>query len=90
MSEQLVPMGDRLIVLADGVKDTTDGGLVIAPSAQDKPTTGTVEAVGEGVVGVGVGDRVAYAAWSGTEYLAGGRTWFVLRQSEIVGKLIDV
>ena len=104
MSEQLVPMGDRLVVVADEIKDTTDGGLVIAPSAQDKPTTGTVEAVGDEVTRVEpedrerpyalwptryrVGDRVVYAAWSGTEYLAGGRTWLILRESEIVGKLV--
>lgn len=87
-SEVLVPMGDRLVVVSDGVKETTEGGIIVAPQAQDRPTTGTVEAVGGDVEVLAPGDRVCYAAWSGTEYLAGGRTYLILRESEIVGKLV--
>ena len=84
----MVPMGDRLVVVSDGVKEVSEGGIVMAPVAQDRPTTGVVESCGEGVCGLKAGDRVCYAAWSGTEYLAGGRTYLVLRESEIVGRLV--
>lgn len=82
--ERWEPLADRLVVVADEVREQTDGGIIVAPQAQDRPTTGVVESCGDGVTRVKVGDRVCYAAWSGTEYLAGGRTYLILRESEIV------
>jgi co-chaperonin GroES (HSP10) len=40
------PLGDRIRIKADSVKTVTDSGLNIPTSAQDKPVTGVVMAIG--------------------------------------------
>ena len=44
----LKPLGDRVIVKRDEAETKTASGLYIASSAQEKPQTGIVLAVGEG------------------------------------------
>lgn len=44
----LKPLGDRVVLKAEQAEEKTVGGIVLANNAKDKPTTGTVVAVGEG------------------------------------------
>ena len=76
---------DRVLVQVDGAVEQTAAGIVLAPQAQDRPTTGTIVGVGEAVTDLSVGQRVCYAAWSGTVYAVDGLEYFVLRQGEIIG-----
>jgi len=42
------PLGDRLLVEVLKAKDKTKGGIVLPDTAKEKPTEGTVVAVGPG------------------------------------------
>ncbi len=80
------------MVLADAVKEATDSGIALAPSAQDRPCVGTITHVGSDCDGwedvpLAVGDRVLYASWAGIEYVHEGQRWLVLAESDIVGVL---
>ncbi len=44
----LQPLGDKVVVARDESEDVTAGGIVLPDSAQDKPSRGTIVAVGTG------------------------------------------
>ena len=88
----LKPLGDRVIIKQDEAEETTAGGLILAQTAQEKPQTGIVLAVGEGrldkdgkliPVPVKVGDRVIYGKYGGTEISVGGEDVLIVRADDL-------
>ncbi|HEY9724357.1 MAG TPA: co-chaperone GroES [Oscillatoriaceae cyanobacterium] len=87
------PLGDRVVVKV--VKEEkTAGGLVLPDTAQEKPQTGEVVAVGPGKVqdngqrqpmDVAVGEKVLFAKYSGTEVKLDGETYLLLAEKDILG-----
>ncbi len=60
MTNKIQPMEDYVVVQAEEAKTTTTSGLYIPDSAQEKPKTAKVVAVGSDVKGVKVGDKIIY------------------------------
>lgn len=60
MATPINPMEDYIVVQAEEAKTTTASGLYIPDSAQEKPKTAKVLAVGSDVKSVKVGDNVIY------------------------------
>ena len=92
----LRPLGDRIIVKNTGAQATTKGGIVLPDSAQEKPTTGEVIAVGPGrtldngqvaPIEVQAGDKVVYQKYGGTEVKVDGEDYIILRQDDVLAKL---
>ena len=90
----LKPLGDRVIVKRDEAETKTASGLYIASSAQEKPQTGIVLAVGEGKrdkdgnlipVPVKEGDRVLYGKFGGTEVNIEGEDVLIMRADDLYG-----
>ena len=88
----LKPLGDRVIVKADEVEAQTASGLYLASETKEKPTTGTVIAVGEGKldkdgnlvpVPVKAGDKVVFGKYGGTEINYDGEDVLILRAEDI-------
>jgi chaperonin GroES len=87
------PLGDRVVVKI--VKEEkTAGGLVLPDTAQEKPQTGEVLAVGPGkildngsrqAVDVQVGDKVLFAKYSGTEVKLEGEAYLLLSEKDLLG-----
>ena len=87
------PLGDRVVVKI--VKEEkTAGGLVLPDTAQEKPQTGEVVAVGPGrvldngsrqAVDVQTGDKVLFAKYSGTEVKLEGEAYLLLAEKDILG-----
>jgi co-chaperonin GroES (HSP10) len=73
---KLNPVGYRVIVRPDTVKEMTDGGIVLATQTLEREskamTTGTLIAkgpnVGHGVESIPEGARVSYAKYAGAEF----------------------
>ena len=89
----LTAVNDRVIVEADVTEAKSQGGIYIPDSAQQKPTLGTIRAVGPGrsdttalapSMSVKVGDRVFFGKWSGTEIQFNGKDYTVLREDDIL------
>lgn len=87
------PLGDRVVVKIVKEEKTT-GGILLPDTAQEKPQTGEVIAVGPGktldngtrqVVDVKVGEKVLFAKYSGTEVKLDGETYLLLAEKDLLG-----
>lgn len=87
------PLEDKVLVepIVEAEK-TTASGLIIAGSAEEKPTEGIIIAVGPGVtfangdrmkLDVAVGDKVIYSKYSGTEIKHDGKDLVILPYRDI-------
>ena len=94
----LKPLGDRVIVKQDEAEEVNASGLIIASANKEKPTRGTVLAVGEGKLdkdgnfvkpGVAEGDHVLYSKYGGTEVKVDGEEYLVLRADDIIAVFTD-
>ncbi len=88
----LKPLGDRVVLKFCKAEETTKGGIILAASAQEKPETAEIIAVGPGGIvdgkeikmQVSVGDKVIMSKYSGTEVKVDGETLIIVRQSDIL------
>jgi chaperonin GroES len=93
----LKPLGDRLIVKAVEA-ETVVSGIVIPDTAKEKPQKGKVLAVGPGTLDddgdrvpldVSEGDEVLYSKYGGTEIVVEGEDLLVLRESDVLAKVVQ-
>lgn len=89
----LQPLGDRVVVEPLEEKEQIEGGIVLPESAQQKPTEGTVVAVGPGAMlesgkraemPLKPGDVVIYSKYGGMEVTVDGKELKILRASDIL------
>jgi chaperonin GroES len=95
----IVPLGDRIVVKPlENDEETTGGGIIIPDTAKEKPQEGEIVAVGPGKLldsgerqapSVAVGDKVLYGKYSGTEIKSGGEDLLIVREDDILAKLVD-
>ena len=86
------PLFDRVVVESVQSEEKTKSGFILPSSAQEKPQTARVVAVGPGGVVDGkdvtmvvkIGDVVLYAKYSGSEFKVDGKEFTILRQSDIL------
>lgn len=91
---KIKPLADRVIVQPKPAEEKTKGGIILPDSAKEKPSEGTIVAVGAGKVAddgkliepvVKVGDTVLYGKYSGTEIQIEGEEYMIMRESDIFG-----
>jgi chaperonin GroES len=94
---KLRPLDDRVVVQPVEAEDRTAGGIVLPDAAREKPQRGKVIAVGagklldngkRGELSVHVGDEVIYGKYGGTDYDHNGDDVKILRESDILAKVI--
>jgi len=90
-------LDDRVVVQPSEAEATTAGGIVLPDSAREKPQRGKVVAVGpgklldsgnRGEMSVAVGDVVIYGRYGGSEVEVNGVEMKILRESDILAKLL--
>jgi chaperonin GroES len=93
----LRPLDDRVVVEPQEAEDVTAGGIVLPDTAKEKPQRGKIVAVGpgklldsgeRGTLSVAVGDEVIYGKYSGSEIEVEGREVKILRESDILAKVV--
>ncbi|MDF7627313.1 co-chaperone GroES [Lactobacillaceae bacterium L1_55_11] len=89
----LKPLGDRVIIEVAEEGEKTVGGIVIAGSADEKPVTGKVLAVGDGLLTadgskheltVKPGDQVLFDKYAGQEVSYEGQKYLALHEKDLV------
>ena len=88
----LKPLADRVVVKLVEIEETTNSGIILAPSAQEKPQVAEVIAVGPGGIVDGkevemyvkVGDKVITGKYAGTEVKLNKEEFTIVRQSDIL------
>jgi chaperonin GroES len=92
------PLHDRVVVKRVEAESKTASGIIIPDNAREKPSEGEVVAVGPGgrdeagkliPIDVKTGDRVLFGKWSGTEVKLDGVEYLIMKESDIMGVLVD-
>ena len=87
------PMSDRVLIQRDDTEQTTTGGIVLPDSANEKPASGTVLAVGPGkynsdgqlsAMQVSVGDSVVFGKFAGHDMKINGVEITVIHEDDIL------
>ncbi len=89
---KIKPLGNRIVVEREEAP-SSKGGILLPDSAQKKPRTGKVLAVGPGksddcgklhVMDVKVGDRVLFSSYGGTEYKTDNMEYLILSEEDVL------
>ena len=93
----LRPLDDRVVIEPMEAEERTSGGIVLPDTARERPQRGTILSVGpgklldtgkRGELSVAVGDVVIYGKYSGTEIEVAGKDVKILRESDILAKVL--
>src|SRR5688572_20642009 len=97
VSQKIRPLDDRVVVEALEADEKTAGGILLPDTAKQKPQRGRVLAVGPGKmrengerspVAVQKGDEVIFGRYSGTDFEIDGREIKVMRETDILAKVV--
>jgi chaperonin GroES len=89
----LKPIGDKVVVEREETKEKTAGGIYLPDNAKDKPTRGTIMAVGtgrllddgkRGPMQVKVGDRVLFTSYAPEVIEIGDDEYLLMSESDIL------
>tara|TARA_B100000287_G_scaffold405925_1_gene429918 strand:- start:619 stop:900 length:282 start_codon:yes stop_codon:yes gene_type:complete len=84
----ITPLADRVIIKQDDAETTTQSGIIIPDSAQEKPQKGTIIACGKGTkdnpITVKKGETVLYGKYAGTELKYEGEDYLIMKESDIL------
>ena len=85
------PLADRVLIEPKEAETRTASGIYIPDTAKEKPQQGVVLAAGPGKkdepMEVKVGDNVLYGKYAGTEVTVDGKTYLIVKQSDILAIL---
>lgn len=95
MAMNIRPLHDRVVVERLDEEDKSAGGIIIPPTAAEKPNRGKVLALGPGKLDGGqrieltvkVGDTVLFGKYAGTEIEFDGKQVVVMREEDILAVL---
>jgi chaperonin GroES len=89
------PLADRVVIKPVDREEKTKGGIYLPDTAsKERPTEGTILAVGEGrrddsgkliPMSVKAGDKVLFAKYGGTEYKVDDIEYLILAEKDILG-----
>ncbi len=90
------PLADRVVIKMLEAEETTKSGIILTSAAKEKPQVAEVVAVGPGGIvdgkeikmEVSVGEKVLISKYAGTEVKVDGEEYTILRQSDILAKVI--
>jgi len=89
MSIKFKPLKDRVFVSYTNELEKTAGGLYIPDTAKEKPQTGKVEAVGEEVKQIKVGDKILFDKYSGSKINIDNNEYLIVKEEDVLGILAD-
>lgn len=79
------PLGERVLVERREEYTKTASGIIIPDNAKEKPLEGVVQAIGNEVKEVKVGDKVVFGKYSGTEVKIDGKEYLILKLEDVLG-----
>ena len=90
---KLKPIQDRILVRREDAEERTSGGIIIPETSQEKPSKGTVVAVGDGArddkgniipMTLKIGDKIFFTKWGGTEVKVDGEDLLIMKESDVL------
>jgi chaperonin GroES len=95
MSKFIKPLGDRIVLQREEVKQTKNG-IILPETAKEKPAIGKVIAIGSGKtdakgvvhpLSLKVGDKVLFSNYAGVEYKANDQEYLILSEEDVLAVL---
>ena len=92
-SVKIQPLGDRVVVEREAAEAKTAGGIVLPDTAKDKPSRGTIIAVGDGRIlddgtrgelQVSVGDKVLFSSYAPEVITINDEELLLMREEDIL------
>jgi len=87
MGVKFKPLKDRVFVSYTEELEKTAGGLYIPDSAKEKPQSGKVEAVGDDVKSLKVGDKILFDRYSGSKINIDNVEYLIIKEEDVLGIL---
>jgi len=89
MSDQVQPLGSRVLVRLLEAESVTKSGLYVPDTAKEKPQRGEVIAIGDDtdLIKVAVGDRVLFPKYTGTEIRIADADHLIIDSTELLAIL---
>ncbi len=88
MSFGIKPLGSRVVIKKLEAEEKTQGGIILASAAKEKPQMAEVVAVGPGTkdepMELKEGDKVVFSKYAGTEIKYGGEEYTIMSQADIL------
>jgi len=84
---KLQPLDDRIVVRSSEPEETTVSGLVIPDTAKEKPQSGKVEAIGDEVKSLKVGDKILFDRYSGSKINIDNVEYLIVKEEDVLGVL---
>lgn len=90
------PLADKILVKRVEADSVTKGGIVLPEAAKEKPSRGTIVAVGDGRLlddgtraefQVKAGDTVLFTSYGGTEIKVDGEELLIMSETDILAIL---
>ncbi|MDD4083464.1 MAG: co-chaperone GroES [Sphaerochaetaceae bacterium] len=78
------PLGERVLVKAEQVKEKTASGIFIPQTAQEKTQIATVEEVGTEVKNVKKGDKILHDKYAGTQIKMDNQEYLILDLKDVL------
>ena len=95
----VIMINDNVLIQRSEELTTTKSGLIIIPDTlTEKPMTGTVVAIGNGVVrengeriplSVQLNDLVIFSKYAGTDFMLGNTNYLIIKERDVLGVLRD-
>jgi chaperonin GroES len=79
------PLKDRVFVSYSAELEKTASGLYIPDAAKEKPQKGTIEAIGNEVKNVKVGEVILFDKYSGSKIKIDSQEYLILKEEDILG-----
>jgi len=87
MNSKFKPLKERVFVSYTEELEKTAGGLYIPDSAKEKPQSGKVEAIGEEVKSLKVGDKILFDKYSGAKVKLDNVDYLIVKEEDVLGVL---
>ncbi len=86
MTDQIQPLGSRVLVRIVPEESVTKSGLFVPDTAKEKPQRGEVVAIGDDseAIRVAVGDRVVFPKYTGTEIRLDGADHLLIESNDLL------
>ena len=78
------PLGERVLVKMDKVEEKTAGGIFIPQTAQEKTQIAVVEAIGEDVKTIKVGQKILHDKYAGTQVKMDNEDYLILNIKDVL------
>lgn len=94
--KDMKPLNDRILIKVAEAEERTAGGLLLTQATKEKPSVGSVVAVGPGPLGedgsrnplsITPGSNVMYSKYAGSEFKGEDGEYIVLRASDVMAVL---